>query len=449
MSTAARPAATASVRASTVGLSRRRRAAVWVLVVAASLIGFVSILTVWVNRQMLDNGAWTTASAKVIQDPKVRSALSVYLVNQLYDRGNVAAQLQQQLPPTLKPLAGPISGALRQPAVQGVEFMLSRPRIQQLWINANQVAHQRLVNVLENKTGFGIATGNGVVTLDLSQLIKQLGQSLGLPAAALAKLPANTGKITIMRSDQLSAAQQGVQAIRVLSVWLVILVLALYALAIYLARGIRRETLRNIGWAFVIVGVLDLVVRRIVGNYVIDGLTAPAYRATFHDVFLIMSSILGDIGRSTILYGIVLIVGAVLAGPTRAAIAVRRWAAPVLNTRPGTVWSGAAFVYLLLILWGPTHALRTWWGILFFGGLLALGIVVLRRQTQREFPDAGLVHADGGGVMHHMRGLFARKGTEHNGGGSPAEEIARLQQLRTTGAITDEEFARAKQLALS
>jgi len=285
--------------------------------------------------------------------------------------------------------------------------LLARPRIQQLWINANQVAHQRLVNVLENKTGFGIATGNGVVTLDLSQMTKQLGESLGLPAAALARLPANAGKITIMRSDQLSAAQKGVRAIKVLSVWLVILVLALFAFAIYLARGLRRETLRNIGWAFVIIGVLDLVVRRVVGNYVIDGLTAPTYRATIHDVFLIYSSILGEIGRSTVFYGIVVILGAVLAGPTRAAIAVRRWAAPALNTRPGIVWSTVGFVYLLLILWGPTQALRTWWGILFLGGLLALGIVVLRRQTQREFPDAGLVEATGGGVMHHMRGLFA------------------------------------------
>jgi hypothetical protein len=437
------------VRQSTVVLSRRRRAAVWVLVVSASVIGFVSILTVWVNRQMLDNGAWTTASAKVIQDPKVRSALSAYLVNQLYDQGNVTGQLKQQLPPTLKPLAGPIAGALRAPAVQGVEFMLARPRIQQLWINANQVAHQRLVNVLENKTGFGIATGNGVVTLDLSQLIKQVGQSLGLPAAALARLPATTGKITIMRSNQLSAAQKGVRAIKVLSVWLVILVLALFAFAIYLARGIRRETLRNIGWAFVIIGVLDLVVRRIVGNYVIDGLTAPTYRATFHDVFLIYSSILGEIGRSVIFYGIVVILGAVLAGPTRAAIAVRRWAAPALNTRPGIVWSTTGLVYLLVILWGPTHALQTWWGILFLGGLLAFGIVLLRRQTQLEFPDAGLVPTPGGGVMQHMRGLFGGKGTGRSDGRSPAEEIARLQQLRTTGAISDEEFARAKQLALS
>ena len=137
-------------------LSRRRRIVVWTLVVLASLIAVVSILTTWVNRQMLDNTAWNKASAKVIRDPKVQQALSVYIVNQLYEKGNAGARLEAQLPPMLKPLAGPISAALREPAAQGVQFLLTRPRVQQLWINANTVAHQKLVNVLENKTGAAI-----------------------------------------------------------------------------------------------------------------------------------------------------------------------------------------------------------------------------------------------------------------------------------------------------
>ena len=58
-----------------------------------------------------------------------------------------------------------------------------------------------------------------------------------------------------MRSDQLAAAQTGVQAVRILSAALLVLVLALYALAIYLARGARRQTIRNIGFAFVLVGL--------------------------------------------------------------------------------------------------------------------------------------------------------------------------------------------------
>ena len=78
--------------------------------------------------------------------------------------------------------------------------------------------------------------------------------------------------------------------------------------------------------------------------------------------------------------------GTMLAGPWRAAVALRREVAPILNQRQGIAWGAVGIVYLLLVLWGPTHALRTWWGILLVGGLIAAGVYVLRRQTLLEFP---------------------------------------------------------------
>ena len=238
-----------------VPLSRRRRVAIWALVVVASVIGLVSTLTVWTKRQLLDNEAWAKSSEELIRDPEIRSALSVYLVNELYDNVDVAATLEERLPPDLQPLAGPLAGALRQPTTNGVEFLLGRPRVQQLWINASTLAHQKAIAVLKDETGFGISTGEGVVTLDLRELVRQLGIDLGLPAAVVDRLPPDAGVITVLESDQLSAAQRAVRAIEVLSVWLGVLVLGLFALAVYLARGMRRETLRNIGWAFVLVGL--------------------------------------------------------------------------------------------------------------------------------------------------------------------------------------------------
>jgi hypothetical protein len=220
---------------------------------------------------------------------------------------------------------------------------------------------------------------------------------------------------------------------------LLVLVLALYALAIYLAKGVRRRTLRNVGFALVLVGVVVLVVRRVAGNYAIDALTSPTYRGTVYDVWQIESSILGEIGRATILYGLVAAAGAILAGPTAWALAARRFAAPTLNRRPGVAWAVAAFAYLLLVLWGPTHALRTWWGILLLGGLLAIGIVAFRRQTLTEFPEAESASAAA------AAGRPERSGNGH----SPAEEIARLGALRDAGLITNDEFARGKRLVLS
>jgi hypothetical protein len=366
-------------------LSGRRRALIRTLIVVASLIGLASILTTWVHRQMLDNQSWKNASAELIEDPQVQESLSVFLVNELYANVDVAAGLAERLPDNLKPLAGTVAGALRQPATDGIQRLLAAPRVQQLWIDANAVAQQKLVNVLENKTGHGISTGSGVVTLDLSELVTEIGTELGVPASALDKIPPDTGVITVMRSDQLSTAQSAVQAVRVLSTGLLVLVLALYALAIYLARGERRQTVRNIGYAFVLVGLTVLVVRRVAGNYAVDALTSPTGEPAGKEAWLIGSEILSQIGWATILYGVIAVAGSTLAGPTPSAASVRRRMAPVLNERPGVAWAGVAAVFLLLVLWGGTHALRTGWGILLLGTLIAVGVAALRHQTLREF----------------------------------------------------------------
>jgi hypothetical protein len=216
--------------------------------------------------------------------------------------------------------------------------------------------------------------------------VTEIATDLGVPASALAKIPPDTGVITVMRSDQLSAAQTAVQGVRVLSTALLVLVLGLFALAIYLARGERRQTLRNIGFAFVLVGLIVLVVRRVAGNVAVDALTSPQGESAGREAWLIGSAILSQIGWATILYGAIAVAGTIFAGPTAAATSVRRRVAPVLNERQGIAWAAVGAVFLLLVLWGGTHALRTWWGILLLGALIVIGVAALRHQTLREFP---------------------------------------------------------------
>jgi hypothetical protein len=262
-------------------------------------------------------------------------------------------------------------------------------------------------------------------------LILELGTQLGLPQDALAKLPGNAGTVTLMKSDQLSAVQNGVQAVRTLSAWLLVAVLALYGLAIWLARGARRATLRNSGIGLALVGLLVLVIRHLLGNYLVDSLASPGYQPATHRLYLIGTSILGQIGAAALLYGVIAVLGAVFAGPTEPAVWLRRRLAPILNERQGIVWGCVGFVYLLLILWGGTHALRTWWGILVLAGLIAIGVVALRRQTLTEFPAGPQLEPAPAGAAPSTTG-----------------ELARLQELHEAGTINDEEFVqRAKNIA--
>src|SRR5215471_16016403 len=140
--TAESAASVPAERAPAAPLSRTRRIVIWVLVVLATVLALVSILTTWVNRQMLDNAAWNRGTAQVIQDPQVQTALGDFTVNQLYENINVTQALQQHLPQQLKGLAPQLSGALQGPAARAVTLLLQRPRVQQAFLQASSVAHQ-------------------------------------------------------------------------------------------------------------------------------------------------------------------------------------------------------------------------------------------------------------------------------------------------------------------
>jgi hypothetical protein len=368
---------------------RTRSILAWALFALGTLVILVGGLTVWVKRQALDTDAWVDTSTNLLEDDDVRMALSVYIVDELYASADPQAVLEERLPDNLQGLAGPIAGALRQPAVEGVDRFLQRPRVQDVWETANRVAHQELIAVLEDETRGNITTGGGVVTLNLRTLVVNIGTELGFGEELDARLPEDVGQIVILESDQLEAAQNGVKAIKWLS-WLVILIaFACFAGAVWLAPG-RRSMLRNVGASLLLAGILLLVIRRLVGNYIVDALASgESVRDAVGSTWIIGTSLLAEVAWALIIYGVVILIGTWLAGPMRYATRARGAIAPTLRDRPGLGWGLLAFLYLLLVLWGPVPALRNWLGILLLAGLVALGFEAFRRVAIGELePDA-------------------------------------------------------------
>ena len=365
---------------------RKHRVWVWVLVVLAAIVTLLSSLTIFVKRQALDSNAWSKTSVKLLRDQAVRDALSVYLTDQLFNNVDVEAQLKDLLPKQTKSLAGPATGLLRQFAPRAASDILAQPAVQNQWQSLNYNAHKRFMAIINGKSSGAVQTQNGEVVLDLHPIVQSLADRLGLGA----QITPDTGRLVVFNSSQLKLVQDSVKAIKVLNVFLIILVLVLYAAAVWLAGGWRRAALRASGWSLVIVGVVLLVVRRIVGNEIVSSLVhTESDKTAARHAWLIGSSLLSTVAWAIVFYGVVLVIAAWLAGETRPATAIRRWLAPAFAERVGIVVTVAVILYLLLILWGPTPALQQWWGILLGAALFALGFWALRRETLREFPDAG------------------------------------------------------------
>ena len=261
-----------------------------------------------------------------------------------------------------------------------------------------------------------------------------------------------------LQADELEEAQEATDLLRTLAWFLTALTLVLYGAAIFINRGRRRETLRSVGIAFIVVGILVLFAHRIAGGAVVDALTGTAAsegpaQATWN----IATSLLVATGQAIVGYGIVIVLAAWLAGPSAAATWVRRSATPYLR-QPRFAYGGLVILLALIFWWNPTEATRRLPTSLLLIALLALGVELLRRQVIREFPDHVTTWSPEGTAQRladRMRERRERRMASPDvatAAASPQEQrvaqLERLAQLRESGVLTDEELAEEKRRVL-
>ena len=118
------------------------------LVVVATVVGFFAVFAVWAKRQLLETDTWTETSSQLLEDHDIQVAVAGFLVDALYTNVDVQARLQEGLPPQLQGLAAPVSAGLRELSLRLANEALERPRVQALWKEANERAHETLIDVV-------------------------------------------------------------------------------------------------------------------------------------------------------------------------------------------------------------------------------------------------------------------------------------------------------------
>ncbi len=353
---------------------------VYVLILLGAVILLVTTVGVWVDRQVLDTDNWVEVSDELLADPEVRAAVATFVVDELYANVDVAEQLNGLLPGDFTGLAGVLATSLRAPATEAVDRLLSTPQAAEVWSQANRRAHETMVNILENETVPAIDTADGTITLDLRQLVITLADTFGLPGTIVQNIPEDAGKVTIIESQELANLQDAVTIVQWASVLLFILILVIYAGAIALAQGWRREATRAAGVSIFIVGLLVTAGLRFGGDTLINSAVKKEENLDVAGaVWRIGSELLRELGVNITVIGLVLVLGAVLAGPSRVATAIRRFIAPAFVGGAGIRWAIFGVTFLALVLWAPLPILDTWLGVLAAAGVVAACVEGLRR----------------------------------------------------------------------
>jgi hypothetical protein len=452
-------------------MSRARRRTVKGLVVLGSVLAFLSVFAIWTERQALNTDDWVDTSGRMIQNEEIRSAVSNYLVDQLYANVDVEKELEGILPGDLKDLAGPASGGLRQVAGGGAEEVLQTSTAQELWKNANRSAHEQLLAVLENKKE-AVETAEGEVTLNLGGLVTNLADQVGIASQLADKLPPDAGQVTILRSDELKAAQDIAVGIKGLALVLTLLTLLCFGVAIYISREGRWVTVLFCGIGLVAAGFAVIVFREIAGGIVVDQLVKEeSVKPAAEAAWSIGTSLMVSIAATVIVFGVLFGIAGWLGSPTGSAKGTRRFMSPFLRDYVPYVYTGLVILVCFWLISASVQNLRSFLTTLVVAGFVAFGIHELRRQSEEEFPDAQIGDYFGGArdrvvgaVKSANIGERASKlrlpemrrpgGDEGDAGPSAVpqrdEEESRLQrlerlaELHAKGVLTDEEFAAEK-----
>jgi hypothetical protein len=355
-----------------------------VLVVLATILAVITTMTTWVRTQALDTDQWVEVSGELLNEPEVQEALALYISDQLFTTIDVEAALQSRLPENLAGLAGPLAGALRGPATDAIEKIIASSRFQSVWETANRVAHEAAVKILRDDTRESVSTAGGAIVLDLGTAVRNLGEQIGIPAAALDRLPEDAGQITVIQSDELANVQDAVKVLDFASWFLYIVIVAMYAAAVYLAVGRRRQMLRSVGISLIVGGLTVLLIRAVgirtsVEAFVQDATNKPLAEL----VASVMTVLLRQMAWTGVVYGLLIVAFATLLGPYRWAVATRRWIAGVTESTASVV--GACFVAVLLLLWwSPGGAFDRWITALVLVGLVIGAIVTLVLTGRQE-----------------------------------------------------------------
>lgn len=359
-----------------------RRARALVVLGSAALV--IAIMATWIRAQIIDTNGWTQTSVKLLENDKVREFVANGLSERLLkvvDVQNIAAD---KLPHALEPLAPALATAAAQLVPQAIDRALEVPKVQELWAQANRLAHARVIRLLDGGSK-ELSTTGGAVTLNLEAVLDSLGARLGVGSEIGAKLPAEQRRIVLFRSKQLRAAQNVIKGLRDLSFVLPALVVLLYCGALALAAGSRRRVLLEIGIGIIIGSLIALLLRRWVESYVVNTLVLnEGARPAIREVLSIATAGWRDRALWLLITGVLVIFAGWFAGPMRFAVKLRGFIARPLEHHPAWFLGGAVALVLLIATLGPARTPGQLIPLLVELALIVVGVLALRRQVTAE-----------------------------------------------------------------
>ncbi len=355
------------------------------LIIVACVLTPLSVASVWASSQLSDTERYVETVAPLAEDPAVQDALANEVTAAVFENLDIKGFTTEALntlaeQPNVPPRVAALLPALAVPITDGVEgftrdqvnAFFASPQFVQLWAEANRVAHEQVVRLLEGNQGGAVSAQGDQITLNLAPIVAAVQARLverGFELAA--NIPKVDRTFVLAESDAITQAQSTYSTLNTLGMWLPIITLVMFAVGVLLARDRRRALMKGtlgIAAAMLALGVaLTLARMWYVDTTPADILSAQAAGGVFDTLVRFLRTSLRALGVAAL----VIALAAFLAGPSAAAVRTRAtFERGIGSARGGAEQAGwdtgrfGAWIFL------HRRALQA--GILIVGGLLLM-----------------------------------------------------------------------------
>jgi hypothetical protein len=305
-----------------------------VVLVLAAVLGSFAVVAVYLRSEVLDTDTYVETVAPLGTDPTVRTAVAARLTDEIVARTDLEGltkDLADKLvtagaPSGITDLVGPAVGGISSFVNSKINELMATQRFEDAWENINRVGHEGLITALMGGKGKVVTSEGYTVSVDLGELLTLAKQELVKQGFTIVgKIPDVSIPYTIVESTELPKIHTYTRLLNTVGTWLPWVALVLFLAGILIAPNHRRGLL----FGALLTGAMAALVLAAVTfarTYYVDNL--PPEIKSPEAASVVITTVLRYLMaalQTLIVAMLVLVVGAFLAGPSRAAVWFRTW----------------------------------------------------------------------------------------------------------------------------
>ncbi|MFY9230707.1 MAG: hypothetical protein WAO50_02205 [Candidatus Nanopelagicales bacterium] len=367
-----------------------------IVFVLAAALTIPALVGHWGHRTVIDAGRYIETVGPLASSPEVQEAVADAVTQAVLDKVDTEKQVDELLTglfpdrPVIQGLSAPIAAGVNSAIAALIDRFVTSDAFQEVWLKLNTALQRGIVAVLSGETDGTVKLEGDQIVLDVSSLLGDVQTYLvdqGISAAGNITIPDNDRTIVLAEAPALAQLRLVYSLTSPLLEWLPLVIAALFALSIFLARRRARTTVAT-GIALLVAGVLVWQGLGIGETVFVDQLAgtvfAPASTVFWNTLFVYLVA-----GTKAIsLIGIAVIFAGWLSGRTSSARWVRGHIARGLSEISGRMpenlqgmlsdsivavrWAIYALGTLLIMLTDVLSPTSVLWTVALTAGLITL-----------------------------------------------------------------------------